>query len=102
MSGILPTPLEIKFMGFRNPPSTDQVWQPNLTLISKNESEDNELLEKIKEKKQKLRNAATAAGFPPPSAKTTLAGGYTPVVSTNFNGLSNGGAETPLDNTIAI
>jgi hypothetical protein len=98
----LPTDLEpgqAEFIGFRNPASDDLNWQPSLSKTSENESEDNELLEKIKAAKGRLRAQAQGLGEAAPSAKTTT---VPPVVDTNFIGINNGGGSTPLDNTIAI
>jgi len=100
-SGIKGTPIEVTYIGFSNPPSDEQGWMPVISKISDNESEDEALLEKIKEVKERLRKkAAFQYGAPAAEAKTT--GIYTPTVSTNFIGLTNGGSQTPLDNTIAI
>jgi hypothetical protein len=93
-------PVRGTFLGFSNPPSMDVTWQPMLQrVVSENESEDNELLERIKEQKNKLKeiNAATPLYG---SAKTTSV--TPPVLGTNFTGIDNGGGYTPLDNTLAI
>ena len=89
-------PGQVQFVGFRNPPSEDLSWQPSMTKISPNESEDDPKLEKIKEIKdrQKSRDQATVT-----AAKTTA---ILPVVGTNFAGIFNGGGQSPLDNTVAI
>ncbi len=98
-SWVAPQPLEGTFIGFRNPPSMDQTWQPVLYQVSKNESEDNELLERIKEEKNRLKESG--ASQPPTGNKTTVTVSP-PVLGVNFAGVSNGGAYTPLDNTLAI
>ncbi len=98
-SGLHPKDIEAVFIGFRNPPSNDALWQPILTKVSKNESENDELLEKIKEEKFKLRSGAVPT---PKSAEKTTAVPKSPVVGTNFAGINNSASMTPLDNTIAI
>ncbi len=102
LSGIRPTPIEVKFIGFSNPVSSiDPDWLPTMTDISENESENDELLERIKAKKNALKQSRdfqlenSGAQY-----KTTAVD--TPVLSTNFIGLTNGGTNTPLDNTLAI
>jgi hypothetical protein len=102
MSGIKPTPLEVKFMGFSNPVSSlEAEWQPTMVNISKNESEDEEMLERVKEQKTALKMSRDfQRQHPEVAAKTTAVD--TPFLGTNFAGLSNGGANTPLDNTVAI
>ena len=99
LSGIKPKTIQGEFIGFRNPESNDLLWEPMLTKISRNESEDDEQLEKIKEEKAILR----ASGQPVPEAhqKTTVAP-PSPVLSTNFAGINNIGVYTPLDNSLAI
>ncbi len=97
-SGIVGLPLEAIYIGANNPPSMDQTWQPMLIRVSKNESENDELLEKIKEEKNKLKEQFQNPGT---GAKTT-ASATPPVLGINFAGLNNNGLETPLDNTIAI
>ncbi len=96
---IQPTAGQFEFIGFRNPPSDDLNWLPSLSKISKNESDNDEMLERIKAEKAKLRAMANTSG-------TEIAGKTTvftaPTVSTNFAGINNGGGNTPLDNTIAI
>jgi hypothetical protein len=91
-------PLEAKFLGLRVAPSDPKLWKTSLNNVSgsENESENEELLEQIKEKKNNLKfaNASNA-----PEQKSTA---VTPLVSTNFGGLDNSGNNTPLDNTIAI
>lgn len=93
--------IQAEFIGFRNTPSTDLKWQPNLTLkISDNESESNELLEKIKKVQNQLKFSS--------QSKSTLVGTENggaagePILGTNFNGIDNSGTNQPLDNTIAI
>jgi hypothetical protein len=90
------------FIGFRNPPSVDLNWQPYVTAFSNaNSSEDDELLQKIKEEKNKLKWSSTK------KEETTdqlsqISSSLVPSLGTNFIGISNGGNNTPLDNTIAI
>ena len=93
---VTPRPSQSKFLGFRNPPSQDLNWQSSLTKISGNESENDELAEKIKKEKNRIKEHAA---INTPAAKTTLAA---PALGTNFVGLINGGGNTPLDNTVAI
>lgn len=92
-------PVEAEFIGFRNPESDDLQWKPILTKVSDNESENSELLEKIKEEKNALKQTTTPQSERV-EARTTVS--TDPVVGTNFAGVSNGGVYTPLDNTIAI
>lgn len=85
-----------KFLGFSNPPSLDKSWQPFLYHeVSRNESEDNEMLEKIKEVKNRLKQSSEGTA----EAKSTAAD---PMISNNFAGVDNGGTSSPLDNTVAI
>lgn len=99
-SGIKPTPIEVEFIGFRNTPSEDMTWQATITRVSKNESENDELLERIKKEKAKLRaNYVDPENYGAAGKTTAVAA---PVVSTNFSGINNSGAQTPLDNTMAI
>ena len=93
----IPASTKAVYIGFRNPPSEDLNWLPALSKISDNESEDNELSEKIKKAKNRLKEMNTE---PNAAAKTTAVA--PPVLGTNFAGLNNGGTNTPLDNTIAI
>ena len=97
-SGLSGKPIAPEDSWFRNPPSDDQMWRPLLTNISKNESEDDELLQRIKaeKNKQKAQIIGNEAGH------RTSATSKDPVVNTNFAGIDNGGSLTPLDNTIAI
>ena len=88
---------QAEFIGFRNPPSLDLNWMPSLSTISKNEGENQEELEKIKEYKRQLKLSTVIT---PAEEKTTSVNA--PTVSTNFSGVNNGGSYTPLDNTIAI
>ena len=97
-SGLKPKPLESEFIGFRNPPSDDAQWKPLLTKVSKNESENDEFLEKLKEEKYKLRMSGQV--LVPKAAEKTTSLPKSPVVSTNFAGISSN--FTPLDNSIAI
>ena len=94
---ILPKPLEGRFIGFRNPASLDLNWQPALSsIISKNESEYKQMLRKIKEEKAKLKQQDIDMSG---QAKSTIGA---PALSTNFDGLTPQGNNSPLDNTIAI
>jgi hypothetical protein len=99
LSGLKPKAIQGEFIGFRNPESDDLIWQPILSKVSRNESEDDELLERIKEEKAILR----ASGQPIPEAhQKTTAIPPSPILSTNFSGINNSGFYTPLDNTLAI
>ncbi len=90
-----------EFIGFRNTPSTDLKWQPNLSLkISENESENNELLEKIKKAQNQLKFSSSSKSALVGSENGGAAG--EPILGTNFNGIDNAGNNQPLDNTIAI
>jgi len=100
-SGIKPKPIDAQFIGFRNPPSDDATWHAVLYKVSDNESENNEMLERIKAEKYKLRLQVESEHKTSPASKTTTLG-KSPIVSTNFAGINNGGNYTPLDNTIAI
>ena len=93
----LAKPGQSKFVGFSNPPSDDLKWQASLSKISANESDNDELLEKIKNIKNKAKFHDNIPSQP--AAKTTVAA---PSLGANFYGLNNGGTNTPLDNTIAI
>jgi hypothetical protein len=86
-----------RFIGFRNTPSADLKWQPALTTrISKNESEYRKQLREIKEAKALLKQASEDA----PANKSTAG---TPVVSTpSFQALDANGANSPMDNTVAV
>ncbi len=89
-------PGDCRFVGFRNPPSADLQWLPSLTKASENESEDDLQLRKIKAAKNTLKFSGTDAT---PAQKTTATA---PVVGAHFNGIDNGGGNSPLDNTVAI
>ncbi len=101
-SGIKPISVQAEFIGFRNPPSDDANWKPLLYKVSKNEGEDNEVLEKIKAEKAKLRQAAMLNGIPETPREKTTAVPKSPVLGVNFAGQDNSANYTPLDNTIAI
>lgn len=90
-------PLEARFIGFSNTPSLDLEWQPAITsIISKNESEYRRKLREIKEAKKPLKLQTPAEETQQKSTATA------PVMSTNFVGLNAQGANTPMDNTIAV
>ncbi len=97
---VVARPDQGEFIGFRNPASADLKWLPSLTKISKNESEDEEALEKIKEAKERLRESYRQNNTDQTAEKTTALTG--PTLGTNFAGIDNGGGSTPLDNSIAI
>lgn len=93
--------LSAEFIGFRNTPGIDPKWQPNLSLkISRNESEDNALLEKIKQLQNQLKFQGASKAASAGSENGGAAG--EPILGTNFNGIDNSGTNQPLDNTIAI
>jgi hypothetical protein len=97
-SGITPQSIEGTFIGFSNPVSDDLLWLPQLTKVSANESENDELVQQIKEEKNKVKDMS--AGSPRAEARTTTV--VAPIIGNNFAGIDNGGTSTPLDNTIAI
>ena len=91
-----------EFIGFRNPPSVDLNWQPFVTeFMSDNSSEDDAVLEKIKEEKNKLK-WSSAGKVVSPNQGNQIQSALVPTMGTNFIGISNGGGNTPLDNTLAI
>ena len=95
-AGTKSSQMQAKFLGFSSPPSVDMNWQPFLYHdVSKNESEDNEMLEKIKEIKNRLKQSSVNK----PEAKSSATA---PTISNNFGGVDNAGFNSPLDNTVAI
>ncbi len=92
-------PGQAEFIGFRNPETDDLGWQPSLTKPSENESEDNELLERIKKAKNALKAQVTSTENTSTAAKTTI---LPPTLDTNWIGVPTSPYSTPLDNTMAI
>ena len=90
-------PGQAEFIGFRNVQSDDLSWQPSLGKISENESEDDELLRKIKAAKNRLKAQQTDATVT--ANKTTI---VAPTLDTNFVGVTTSSSSTPLDNTLAV
>jgi hypothetical protein len=93
-----------EFIGFRNSNIVDKNWRPTLAnIISKNEGENEEELEKLQEKKDRIKfktninNKVTQVNE---TLNTTAS--INPVLGTNFIGIDNGGNNAPLDNTIAV
>lgn len=95
------TPVEVKFLGFANPVSDDIELVPNyMPLISKNESENQEALEKIKEQKmEQKKKFLDEIGWEIPAEKKTRAN-FEPNLEIGYNALNTSG--TPSDNTIAV
>lgn len=93
--------MKAEFIGFRKTPGVDKNWRPYLSVrISENESEDNVMLEKIKKEKNKLKFSSVNKTSGPGQENATQA--IDPVIGTNFIGIDNGGANQPLDNTLAV
>jgi hypothetical protein len=96
------SPIESAYVGFSIPASDDVELLPEFThIISKNESENKEVLEmmkkaKLKQKQDFLQHDDSAETG---SAKKTRAT-IDPVVSVGYNALSSSG--TPSDNSIAV
>jgi hypothetical protein len=90
-------------MGSRNEPSEDLKWQPRITkkeAEAENASPNEELLEKIKAEKQKIKERAEQERSKQ-QERMLSPETYTPYVNNTFAGnLNNGG--TPLDNCIAV
>ena len=87
--------------GLVNPPSSDLKWRPLLSnkfLESEPKDQDQDLIEKIKNEKQKLKQQRVKNGNSI-NEQSTLS--VSPVVGTNYLGNTNNGM-TPLDNSIAI
>lgn len=94
--------MQAEFIGFRNPEVLHKDWRPFLNnSISKNESEDDAQLKKIKEEKDKIKQQSSLTNKTG-SANEITTGTLTPVLGTNFIGIDNGGGNSPLDNTIAV
>lgn len=92
---------QAEFIGFRNTPSTDKDWRPYLsTIISKNESNRNELLRQIKEAKNAQKQSVLIQDENTGDEKSVQTSA--PVIGTNFIGIDNSGTNYPLDNTIAV
>ncbi len=92
-------PGQVEFIGFRNPETDDLSWQPSLTTISENESENNELLERIKKAKNRQKALINAGENTETAAKTTI---LPPTLDTNWIGVPTSPYSTPLDNSMAI
>lgn len=93
---------QAELIGFRNPTTVDKNWRPFLSnIISENEGEDKEKLEKLQAKKDsiKFRNKTNNKLSQVNESATAL---INPVLGTNFIGIDNGGGNSPLDNTIAV
>ena len=81
--------------GFRKPSNLDKDWRVSLTgLISKNESHKDSLLHAIKKQKELLKFDSNSNQKKSNSVETS-ASTTTPVLGTNFEGIDNGGGNSP-------
>lgn len=95
-------PLQAELIGFRNSINTDKTWRPFLnTVISKNEAENTESLEQLKQMKDAIKQTAFKDAKLSQTSEVAT-GTLAPVLGTNFAGIDNGGGNSPLDNTIAV
>ncbi|MBP6624201.1 MAG: T9SS type A sorting domain-containing protein [Chitinophagaceae bacterium] len=95
------THVEVKYLGFYLPESDDVNLVPNYqSLISKNESENQEALEKLKEEKMLLKKKFIAENPDLQSSDKKTRASFEPVLVVGYNALGNSG--TPSDNTIAV
>ncbi len=90
-------------MGTRNEPSEDLNWQPLIitkNVEHENPSPDEELLEKIKTEKQKLKDNYEQERMNQPEQDLST-NSVAPVVGKNYSGNQNNGG-SPMDNCIAV
>ncbi len=95
------TNVEVKYLGFYMPESDDVNLVPNYqSLISKNESENQEALEAIKKEKMALKKKFLAENPNFQSSDKRTRAGFEPVLVVGYNALGTSG--TPSDNSIAV
>lgn len=92
--------ITVPCQGFVNPPSVDLKWRPLLTkknISFEPKVPNEELIEKMKEEKLKLKNQKQNIENNAENATLSV----TPIVGTNYLGNKNNGG-APLDNSMAI